>query len=94
MNKTREITNIKPEKKQNWTEKFKESLIIQILNLKSQPELLKKVLEYSIQVEVNNVNIKMLTEWILFKINLCKIVELADLMAYIANIKNEQEKVE
>ena len=68
------------------------SLITQILNLKLEPELLKEVLEYEMQLEVDDINIKLLTQWILFKINSCKITELTGIIAYIAYIQNEKNE--
>ena len=68
------------------------SLITQILNLKSQPELLKQVLEHEMQSKFDDINIKLLTQWILFKINSCKITELADTIACVACIQNEKDK--
>ena len=80
------------QKKSTWTEKFKETLTIQILNLKSQPELLKQVLKYKMQLEVDDKNIIFLTPTLLLYINFYKITELADIMAYIAYIQNEKDK--
>ena len=89
-----ETLEIKPElqKESTWTEKFKKTLTIQILNLKSQPKLFKQFLEYKMQLEVDDGNIIFVTEQLLLHINSCKIVELADIMAYIAYIQNEKYK--
>lgn len=86
------ITNTELQNKLTWTEKFRENLVLQVLNLKSEPDFLKQVLEYNFFTKFDDINIRIYTEFLLMNIQNYNIVKLADIMAYIACVKNEKQK--
>jgi len=84
----REKTQVK-----SWTNnKFKESLVIKILNLKTEPDILKKLLEIRKNRPILKENIPVLTQDLLLDIVFCNIGQLIQIMAQIKGIESEKEK--